>query len=387
MDKETILKLLEDDDLGLLKTKPKVAATTADDRLIASFQEITEFVRKNGRLPDANPKDVMEFRLYSRLKGFNEDPQKILALTPYDELTILKPTKPIESIEDVFSDDDLGLLGDDAESIFTLKHVPKFIEKPDYVAQRKPCQDFEQFEPLFKECQAALAKGKRKISPFMNEQQIYKGQFFVLKGILLYVAEEGEREITGGKVNARLRCIFENGTESDMLLRSLAAELYKDGRRVSAHEDHLLDSLQGITEEDQETGYIYILRSLSKNSEIASIQNLYKIGFSKQPIESRIKHAETEPTFLMAPVKLIESFQCYNLNPQKLELFLHTFFGEACLNIDIYDADGKRYVPREWFVAPLEVIEQAIQLLINGEIIHYKYDAEKQEISLKTLCS
>ena len=172
-----------------------------------------------------------------------------------------------------------------------------------------------------------------------------------------------------------------------MLLRSLAAELYKDGRRVSAHEDHLLDGLQGITEEDQETGYIYVLRSLSKNPDIAAIQHLYKIGFSKQPIESRLKHAETEPTFLMAPVKLIESFQCYNLNPQKLELLLHTFFGESCLNIDIYDADGKRYVPREWFVAPLEVIEQAIQLLINGEIIHYKYDAEKQEISLKTLCS
>jgi len=384
MNKDELLKLIEDDDLGLLKAKPKVAATTADDRLVASFQEINEFVRKNSRLPDANPKDVMEFRLYSRLKGFNEDPQKILALTPYDELTILKPTKPIESIEDVFSDDDLGLLGDDAESIFTLKHVPKFIEKPDYVAQRKPCSDFDQFEALFKACQTDLASGKRTLSTFSGEQQIFKGQFFVLKGILLYIADEGEREITGGKVNARLRCIFENGTESDMLLRSLAASLYKDGRRVSVHDEHLLDTLQGITEEDQETGYIYILRSLSKNSEIASIQNLYKIGFSKQPIESRIKYAEEEPTFLMAPVKLIKSFRCYNLNPQKLELLLHTFFGESCLNIDIYDADGKRYVPREWFVAPLEVIEQAIQLLINGEIIHYKYCLQKQNIQLKT---
>lgn len=383
MDKEELLKLIEDDDLGLLKTKPKVSATTADDRLIAAFQEINEFVKKHNRLPDANPKDVMEFRLYSRLKGFNEDPQKIVALTPYDEFSILKPSKPLGSVDDIFGDDDMGLLADEAESIFNLKHVPKVIDKPDYVAQRKPCPDFEQFEPLFKQCQADLASDKRTLSTFSGEQQIFKGQFFVLKGILLYIADEGELEKTGRRTNARLRCIFENGTESNMLLRSLAAELYKDGRRVSAHEEHLLDGLQGITEEDQATGYIYVLRSLSKNPDIASIQNLYKIGFSKQPIEERIKHAEQEPTFLMASVKLIESFQCYNLNPQKLELLLHTFFGEACLNIDIYDADGKRYVPREWFVAPLEVIEQAIQLLINGEIVHYKYDTQKQEVILK----
>ena len=385
MDKEELLKLIEDDDLGLLKTKPKVSATTADDRLIASFQEINEFVRKHGRLPDANPKDVMEFRLYSRLKGFNEEPSKIVALSPYDEFSILKPAKPIESVDAIFEDDDLGLLGDEAENIFTLKHVPKAIEKPDYVAQRKPCPDFEKFEPLFKECQAALSHRKRKLSQFMGEQQIYEGQFFVLRGVLLYIAEKGEKEYRGvkEKKDYRLRCIFENGTESDMLLRSLAAELYKDGRRVTAHEAHLLDGLQGITEEDQETGYIYVLRSLSKDPQIASIQNLYKIGFSKQPIEERIKHTEQEPTFLMAPVKLIESFQCYNLNPQTLELLMHRFFGDTCMDIDLYDANGMRYTPREWFVAPLEVIEQAIQLLINGEIVYYKYDSEKQEIALK----
>lgn len=382
MDKEDLIKLIEDDDLGLLKTKPKVSATTADDRLIASFQEINEFIRKNGRLPD-NPKDVMEFKLYKRLEGINAEPQKIQALTPYDEFSILKPAKPIESIDDIFEDDDLGLLDDEAESIFDIKHVPKVIEKPDYIAQRKPCPNFEDYEPLFKQCQAELSEGKRKIGVFSGEQQIFKGQFFILKGVLLYVAEEGEREITGGKVNARLRIIFENGTESDMLLRSLAASLYKDGRRVSSHDDHLLDAFQGITADDQETGYIYILRSLSKNPEISSIKNLYKIGFSKQPIETRIKNAEQDPTFLMAPVKLIESFQCYNLNPQKLELLLHTFFGESCLNIDIFDQQGHRCEPREWFVAPLEVIEQAVQLLINGEIVHYKYNPASQEIMLR----
>ena len=126
---------------------------------------------------------------------------------------------------------------------------------------------------------------------FINEQQIQKGYFFVLKGILLYVAEVGEVEKIKGKKNARLRCIFENGTESDMLLRSLSAELYKDGRRVTEHEDHLLDGFSEITDEDEETGYIYVLRSLSNRPEISEIENLYKIGFSTIPVEQRIKNA------------------------------------------------------------------------------------------------
>lgn len=383
MDKETILKLLEDDEFGLLKTKQKPTNNTADERLIASFQEINDFIEKNGNAPEANPSDVMEFRLYSRLKGFNEDSKKALALSPFDQFSILKPIKPIESVDDVFNDDSIGLLDDEAESIFQLKHVQKSPQKPDYFAKRKPCKDFKRYESLFKECQADLAEKRRVLSPFSGEQQIFKGQFFVLKGILLYIADEGERENNNGKVNARLRCIFENGTESNMLLRSLAAELYKDGRRVSAHEEHLLDGLNSITDEDEQTGQIYVLRSLSTNSDIASVKNLYKIGFSKQSIESRIQNAEKDPTFLMAPVKLVTSFRCYNLNPQKLEQLIHTFFGEACLNVDIYDSNGKRHIPREWFVAPLDVIEQSIKLLNNGEIVNYKYDRAVQEVVLK----
>jgi hypothetical protein len=385
MDKEELLKLIEDDDLGLLKTKPQVSGNTADERLIAKFEEINEFVRKHGRPPLGNGKDIHEISLYHRLKGINEDPAKSASLAEFDTFSILKPVKPIETVSDIFEDDDLGLLDDGPESIFTLKNVPKFVDMPDEIARRSPCPEFEQFEPLFKECHAKLSIGERTLVKFEKEQEIFQGQFFVLNGVMVYIAEEGEREEQKGKINARLRCIFENGTESNMLLRSLAAELYKkgNGQRVIFSTEETLANLNPVTVDDQETGHIYILRSLSQKPEIKGISNLFKIGFSKQSIESRLKNAEQDPTFLMAPVSLVTSYQCFNLNPQKMELLLHTFFAESCLNLDVYDVQGKRHIPREWFVAPLDVIEQAVRLLLNEEIVHYKYDSAKQEIILR----
>jgi len=382
---EDLKKLIEDDDSDLLKVKPKAQTQcTADERLIESFEEINKFIDDNGRLPSASLANVIEYQLFSRLNGIRADKEKVQSLIYLDRHNLLqKEVKEIKSIKDVFDDDDFGLLNNNAEDIFTLKHIPKETTMPDYIARRSVCKDFSNFEKLFVDCQQDIREGKRNLSPFKNEQEIHKGLFFVLKGVLLYVAEVGEREIVKDKLNARLRCIFENGTESDMLLRSLAAELYKDGRRVSQHFDKLLNGLSNISEEDKETGFIYILKSLSKEPKIQLIDNLYKIGFSKIPVEERIKNAEKEPTYLMAPVQIISVFKCFNLNPQKLEQLLHQFFGKACLNIDIFDNTGKRHMPREWFVAPLEIIQQSIELLLNGEIIDYNFDLQKQEIVKK----
>lgn len=384
MDREELLKLIADDEFGLLKVKPKASvAASADERLSASFHEINQFVNEHGREPKPG-NGVQEHQLYSRLKAIRENKDKIQILLDLDEHSLLSTEiKEINSLQDVFADDDLGIFNGEAESIFTIRHVlniPKEKNMPDYIARRKPCANFSSFEAKFKQCHADLVNGKRRLWPFSKGYQIAKGNFFVLKGILLYIAEVGETEIVDGRVNARLRCIFENGTEGDMLLRSLAAELYKDGRRVTEHEEYLLDSFSNITEDDTETGYIYVLKSHSSRPEIQSISNLYKIGFSRVPVEERIKNAATEPTYLMAPVSIVTAFRCYNMNPQKLELLLHTFFGSACLNVDVFDAAGKRYVPREWFIAPLETIEQALHFLMNGEIVHYKYDPERQEI-------
>lgn len=377
MEKKDLLKLIDDDDLGLLKVKPRQSAITPDDRLVASFKEINKFYEQNAKEPTSGGA-INEHLLASRLKSIRADKEKVRSLAQFDEHGILqKEIKELKSLADVFEDDDLGILESDADNIFNLKHVSKVTTMPDYVARRKQCKDFDLFEDILKQCQKDLSSGKRILRDFKNEQQIAKDSFFVLKGILLYIAEVGEKELVNGKQNARLRCIFENGTESDMMLRSLSAELYKDGRRVTKNSDELLDDFNNINEEDEQSGYIYVLKSLSDKPAIKEIKNLYKIGFSKIPVEERIRNAETEPTYLMAPVKIVSAFQCYNLNPQKFELLLHKFFGSSCINVDVYDNDGKRFTPREWFVVPIADIERAIQLIINGDVLNYRYDSEK----------
>ncbi|MFA5688317.1 MAG: GIY-YIG nuclease family protein [Kiritimatiellales bacterium] len=385
MDAGKLRALIEDDDLGLLDIKPESSnRLSEDERLTESFYEITEFRRQHGRAPKNDISNVQEYRLAARLQSLKNDSEKIKALIDLDEFGLLTSEKLPENITEIFDDDDLNLLNENpADSIFSLRHIPQDIAMPDYIAQRKPCRDFSRFEPLFKQCQAELKTGRRTLLPFSIERQIQKGHFFVLSGILTFVADVGEKEKTGGKVNARLRCIFENGTESDLLLRSLARALYKNGRRVTEHQDRLMDDLNNITEEDGQTGFIYILRSLSADPQITSIEHLYKIGFSTVPVDERVKNAKDDPTFLMAPVHIVETFECYNLNPQKLELLLHRFFGKVCLNADVFDAVGIRYTPREWFSVPLPVIEEAIELIISGKIIDFTYDEETKLIRRK----
>ena len=415
MDLDEFLKhVSETDDLGLLAEKPKVKPPTADERLVSKFMEIVEFVKANGREPNQEITNITEFQLASRLASIRNNQEQSSALIAHDELGLLdssngvadvsdvalharvaepeakythKHKKPedIESLDDIFSDDALGLLGDDSESIFNIKNVPKKADMPKSIASRKRCKDFDNYQPLFEQCHADLKSGEKEQYKFTGEQQIQKGQFFILHGVMCYVADMEERVKKNGKVNARLHLIFENGTESDMLLRSLATELYKDelGRRVMPKSEDALNDMLGVTDEDQAAGYIYILKSLSTNPEIHSIQHLYKIGYSTTPVERRIANAEREPTYLMAPVQLVASYKCFNMNTQKFENLLHTFFGKACLDVDIVDLNGKLCKPREWFIAPLQAIEMAIQLLINREIVNYQYDCSSLEVVLR----
>lgn len=383
MDKDKVLdEIFNSDPMGLLDVKPKRSSVpNTDERLTASFQEINDFFERHDREPQPNRENGSESQLYYRLKNLREDEDKMIVCEPQDKYGLLKiEKKEIKSIDDIFGDDSLDILGDDSEGLFDFKHIPKETTMPDYIASRKQCRDFNKFETLFVQCQSDLANEKRRLYPFKNEQQITKGHFFVLKGVLLYVAQVGKKFNEKGKINARLRCIFENGTESDMLLRSLAAELYKHGRRVAEHEDKLLGGLRGISDDDDETGFIYILKSLSNDPKIQIITNLYKIGYSNIPVEERIKNAEQEPTYLMAAVRIVSTFQCYNFNPQKFEQLLHNFFGKTCLNFDIFDNNGNRHTPREWFIVPLETIEEAIEFIISGEIVDYRYDTERQII-------
>jgi len=377
-------EILNDDPLNLLsEAKARVKSLNEDDRLLATFEEINAFFEQNGHEPQKSA-NMSERTLHSRLEGIRKNPEKIEVLKSYDRYNLLKKIE-INSIDDILNDDVFGLLGGDAQDdIFTLIHVPKYKETtmPEYVATRKPCKNFKNYENLFIKSQEELRVGKRKLVKFQNEQQIKKGYYFILKGVLLYVADVGEQIKTGGKTNARLKLIFENGTESDMLLRSLSAELYKHGKRVSEYDESNLEGLYEVNAKDEKSGYIYILESLSRYEKISSIKNLYKIGYSTIEVKERIKNAMNEPTYLMASVRIVSIYETYNMNTQKFEQLIHKFFGEVCLNIDIFGANKKRFTPREWFIVPFDVIEQVAQLIITGEIVNYRYDSKTEELVL-----
>lgn len=301
----------------------------------------------------------------------------------------------IKSLEDIFNDDDLGLLDDGGDGdIFNIRHVPVKRAAADEVASRKRCRDFEQFESLFQTVHADLREGKRKLLPFNDKgYQLVQGNYYVLNGLLVYLAEidfTSEAKTVNGKrfrKDGRTRTIFENGTESTMLYRSLAKALYKDGRIVSETNDEIVSgfytNFSGITEDDTSTGYIYVLKSLSEDPRIEPLEDLYKIGFATTTVEKRISNAKKEPTYLMADVSVVAEYQAFNINPQKFEYYLHAFFGEACLDLVVSDKHGRNHKPREWFIAPLDIIQRAVQLLVDGEIMGYSYNKITKSIELR----
>lgn len=400
MDKEKILEeIFNNDPFGLLKVQVKYSSVrTEDEMLVDKFNEIVLFYENNNHTePTPNILDVKEYELYSRLKSLRENPDNIEKLTALDIYGLLHNDKQeINSFDDIFNDKIFSLLNNDTEGLFDFKHTPQEYDKAntDFIARRKPCKNFKKYEVLFKEIQSDLANDKRKLIPF-TESLLKPGNFYVNNGILLFLESvdyrkriwrRGEKEPNRLREfeDGRTRTIFENGTESKMLLRSLAKALIMNGRAVTEniHKVNMdfESTLKSITDEDQEAGYIYVLKSMSKDSRISSMQNLYKIGYSKTDITERIKNAEKEPTYLMAPVDYIAGWKCYNMNPQKFEQLIHNFFGKSCLEVDVFDEKGKRHSPREWFIAPLEVIEQAVDLIINGKVVSYKYDPENMTI-------
>ncbi|HAL70270.1 MAG TPA: hypothetical protein DCP71_00655 [Verrucomicrobiales bacterium] len=407
MTDEQLEALIADDDLGLLIAKPKrTPQTTEEERLLESFQDILRFVAATGAAPTRLGTGLHERRLYSRLVKIRLSPHQCERLKPFDEHGLLTPLTEAEepllpdeveaiqpdeeeaapvSIEDLLNDPFFDEVETDASDIFNLKHVParKDLDSADYVAQRKPCKDFQLYEEQFIQCQKDLKDGRRRLLPFANEQHIEVGKFFVLRGVLLLVVEMGERAEMKGRTNSRLRCVFENGTEGDLLLRSLSSQLYKkgDGMRVSELDANLMDEML-VTEEDKSAGYIYVLRSLSQHPDILSIPNLYKIGLARMSIETRIQNAVNEPTYLMAPVSLVSSFQCYNVNLTKMENLLHRFFEAAIVKVQVKNLEGNYFTPQEWFSVPLEAVETAVRLLISGEIVHYRYDADAEQVEL-----
>jgi hypothetical protein len=392
---EQILAL--DDHDGLLDVKSAASNAGSDaSRINHDFDEVNRFVDQYGFVPGEGAGDrrpsVKERVLSMRLKGYRDNQKLIEMLAGQDRHGLLvnhkaAQVKEPESLDEILELDD-ELLNTPSDDIFTLKHARPKSARPDRVSERKPARDFETFKPLFDTCVADLVSGRRKSLKFANEQEINAGEFFILNGVMVFVAEVNDPHFRNGKRNARLRLIFENGTEGENLLRSLATELYKDpsGRRISNPESGPLFGSESSTEnvsapEARITGCVYVVRSLSAVPEIARLDgHLFKIGFTTGSFEDRIKTAKDDPTFLLAPVHPVRTYDAINLNANKFENLLHRFFAEARLDIELMDRFGKPFRPREWFLLPLSVIEQAIPMLIDGSVISHRYDAKSSTI-------
>lgn len=380
------LQAIFDTDDALLTAPEKPKKITSTDRLERSFMEILDFVREHGREPSSTTREIAERKLGARLDGIRANPEKVELLRDLDDLDLLSEPEAPASLDDLLSldsdADELGLLSDPSGLLDT-SALPADRRRHEVTgpgAQRQKCEDFDQFEPLFKQKHVELAEGTVKQIPFRGRQTIQQGAFFVLNGVMLFVAEVGEPEYKKTTVREnrreRLRLIFENGTESAMYRQSLSLRLGEGGGGYeivpASHETLLAD--------DVATGWVYVLRSLSEDPQVASRENLHKIGFSRTPVETRIASAANEPTYLMAPVEIVASYRTYNMKTSALEYLLHRVFADVRLKINQTGIDGRRYDVTEWFEVPLPVINQAVELITNGDIVDFVYDPATQTL-------
>ena len=318
--------------------------------------------------------------------GIRANPEKVAALTGLDELNLFVEPEPPETLDDLFdldgSDGGLDLLSDES-GILDTTDLPAPRRRHNETgpgAQRHKSEDFDQFEHLFKQKHDELEHGTSEAIPFNGSQRIVPGAFFLLRGMMAFVAEvhDAEYKTTTVRENRRerLRLIFENGTESAMYRQSFAIRLLED----STAREVVDADYQAILEDDVSTGWVYVLRSLSEDPQIAELENLYKVGFTKRPVEERIASATREPTYLMAPVEVVETYRTYNMRASSLEHLLHRVFAEARLNISQTGLDGRSYDVTEWFQVPLHVIREAAEMIVSGDIVNYSYDPQRRAL-------
>lgn len=386
----------EDDELlaqlGVeVEAKKPQKYSAREERIIAGFEEIQKFVEAHGRLPEhGEDKDIFE-RLYAvRLGRIRSQKECMELLKDLDTQNLLSAEHTSElSIPDDIEDDELlkelGVEVDSEASITNLRHVKSQAEKraAEEIANRTRCEDFDQFKPLFERVQKELDTGVRETIRFRKDAgftktQLKKAQFLIVGGQVAYIAEVGESfKAPNGEEDARLRVIYSNGTESNILLRSLIRAMYKDETsRFITTEPKLggLFSDQG-SEDDVASGTIYVLRSLSSHPTIQGNREvIHKIGVTGGEVKTRIVNAKNDPTFLMAEVEIVATYKLANINRVKLEKVIHKFFEPAKLEIEIKDRFGKPVKAREWFLAPLFVIDEMVEKIKDETIGDYYYD-------------
>ena len=381
-------------DLGLEVTPLKAASRSPrEERIIAGFDDILRFHQTHGRAPlHGEGRDIFE-RLYAvRLDQIRKLPEAQTLLAGLDSPGLLSRAAATQADVDDMDEDallaELAELGSglnvgneaaDPNDITVLRHVRFTAEKraADQIADRTPCADFEAFRPLFEQVEQDLKSGVRKTLRFGRDTSIADGNYFIVGGQLAYVADVGETiKAPNGESDARLRVIYANGTESNLLRRSLQRALYKDdtGRRLT---DPDIGPLFGDASEpdDIESGTIYVLRSLSSHPFVVEHRELiHKIGVTGGKVETRIAGANKDATYLLADVEVVATYKLHNLNRTRLENIFHRLFGAAQLDLTIEDRFGHPVKPREWFLVPLHVIDEAVARIRDGSITDVLYD-------------
>jgi len=387
---------MDDDDLleamGVEAAPNKAATHTAkQERLIAGFEDILRFVETHGRAPQhGEDRDIFE-RLYAvRLDRLRGMPEARDLLAPMDTTGLLDgqvaaTVNPDELDEDAL----LAELGVDApageDDITRLRHVASFAERKaaEEIANRTRCEDFENFQPLFEGVEADLKEGRRKTLRFGRDASVLQGNFFILGGQMAYVAEVGEPiRAPNGEADARMRVIYSNGTESNLLQRSLQRALYKDetGRRITDADNGPLfgDTLEP---DDIESGTIYVLQSRSDHPFVTQHRELiHKIGVTGGKVETRVAAAKDDGTYLLAEVDIVATYKLAHINRTKLENLFHKIFAPAQLDLTIEDRFGKPVKPREWFLVPLQVIDEVVSRIRDGSITEYVYDIRTAQL-------
>lgn len=377
-------------ELGVEVAAKKVAARTPlEERVIAGFEDILKFHAEHSRAPQhGEDRDIFE-RLYAvRLDRLREHTDFHALLAEFDAPGLLAAPAGLSpaDIETLDDEDLLAELGVEAiaaeDDITTLRHVKprQEIRAAEEVTSRRPCTEFERFRPLFDAVRNDLKVGVREARKFGESATVRQGEFFILGGQIAYVAEVPEEfTIEHDHPNGRLRVIFDNGTESEPLLRSFQRALYKDdqvGRRIT---DPVVGPLFGgeAEEGDLESGTIYVLRSKSDHPTVAAHRELiHKVGVTGGDVSSRIGHAELDPTYLLAGVEVVATYKLYNINRMRLEKLLHRVFGAARIDLEIEDRFGNRVRPKEWFLAPLQVIDEVVGRVRDETITGLVYDPE-----------
>lgn len=370
-------ELFGGEDAYLFKPKEKKQVISSDDRLAEQFEGIVKFYKDNGRLPLITSGDISEKLLAQRLNNYLTDKDKFEKLQKFDEFGILKQEKIPSSVDELFEKSDALFGGTD---IFDVEKLPNGgrVRASGDVASRKPCVDFEKYRYLFEEKQRGLSEDRYKLIKFLHQEEVVAGGFYVYDGIMCYVDEIGEQKNVFGRQKERIHVVYENGTESNVYLRTLSSELYRG--YIVVDKDY--ERTESGNSFENVNGYVYVLRSLSQDPAIETIKNLYKIGKTDKTTEERIRNAENEPTYLMAPVEIVERIKCTGkIVPERLESLLHDFFRPAQMDITITDNNGNDCKPDEWYSVPIELIDEAVDLIRFGEITKYVYrDGEIVEI-------